>query len=193
MCWGRGGILAPPFNKIVGYSCCVCDSFKLRSLRFLGGKSKNVRYDIILQRLLCNFSIKTAAHLELLAVFITVISNWASTKKKGRREMVVRNGRPIKLLRGGGSTGLYKCSGETRSRAALRLFLITTVICGKIPNLESGKNSGQVVKILVGNYMELKHFLLPLLRQQTVHGQRIIKFSGLQFCPWVMDVITFML
>ena len=65
---GTGGeaILAPPFNKIVGYSCCVCDSFKTRSLRFLGGKSKNVPCDIILQRLLCNFSIRTAAHLELL-------------------------------------------------------------------------------------------------------------------------------
>jgi len=75
VCVCGGGILAPPFNKIVGYFVYVCDSFKSRSLRFLGGKSKNVRCDIILQRLLCNFSIKTAAHLQLLAVFITVISN----------------------------------------------------------------------------------------------------------------------
>jgi len=60
---GEGGILAPPFNEIVGYSCCVCDSFKPRSLGFLGGKSKNARCDIILQRLPCNFSIITAAHL----------------------------------------------------------------------------------------------------------------------------------
>ena len=37
---GEEGILAPPFNEIVGYSCCVCDSFKPWSLRFLGGKTK---------------------------------------------------------------------------------------------------------------------------------------------------------
>jgi hypothetical protein len=73
----------------------------------------------------------------------------------------VRNGRPIKVFRGGGgSTGLCKCSGETCSRAVLRLFLTPTVICGKIANLESGKNSGQVVKILVGNYVGIKHSLL---------------------------------
>ena len=51
---------------------------------------------------------------------------------------------------------MCKCSGETRSRVVLRLFHTTTVICGNIANLESGKNSGQIVKILVGNYVGLK-------------------------------------
>lgn len=74
----------------------------------------------------------------------------------------MRNGRPIKVLRGGASTGLYKCSGEARSRAVLRLlFFATTVICGKIANSESGKKSGQVVKNLAGNYMGLKNFFPP--------------------------------
>ena len=72
----------------------------------------------------------------------------------------MRNGRPIKVLRGWWvNKGCVSVPGETRSRAVLRPFLTTTIICGKMANLESGKISGQVVKILVGNYMGLKHFL----------------------------------